>query len=484
MPTVLDIKADLVRRKAKRKDILAWGKFLFPEKFILPFCTELHQYFVDIRNEPFTNTEAPRNHAKTLIKCFLIPLFQAVEEPETFQHYLNVQATSTKAVAVNLAIRTEFENNPLFRAVYGNRINRDKWTEKQFVVTNGKEGPAYREVVFTAIGAGESVRGINYNSIRPDYIIVDDLYDDDDINNVESTKKKTAWFWSALYYARAKTKRCAIHIQGTAINKADLLCELQSKARWISKTFRAIKDFDKGIVLWPELNTFKQLMEDKLDTPSTIFYREMQNERRDEESSIIKERWLKYYDGPRPGDPDEQGIPADEVVQAKLCGCDPSIGQKVENDFTGIADVLKTKLKEQNSFRFYIRTAINEHLSLNARVKRLDELHKVKKFTKAHIEGIAGFKDFVAEVRRRTNLPVVEVNKVLDKITNLENKSHWFENGKVFINRNMEPKMIALIVEQLTNNHPNHDDVRDAILLTIDAGVVKGRGQVTASQGI
>jgi len=478
-----DVKVERIKRYAAKGEVLEWGQLLFPDKFTLPFCWELHQHFVDTRGLPFTSTEAPRNHAKTIIECFLIPLFQALNEPETFRHYLNVQVTATKAVAVNLGIRTELENNDLLRAVYGDLVNPAKWTEKQFVIRVRRDGRDH-EVVFSALGAGEAVRGTNYNNVRPDYIIVDDLYDEDDINNTESTKKKTRWFWSSLYFARAKSKRCAIHVQGTAINKSDLLFELQTNPGWVSKTFRAVKDMDARIVLWPELNTFDELMADKGNTGSVIFYREMQNDHRDEESSIIKESWLKFYDGAEPGGPDDQGIPADETIVAKLCGCDPSIGEKNENDYTGIATVVKTKLKDENSHRFYIKHVINAHLSMNARVLMLDEKHKQEHYTTAHIEGIAGFRDFVADVRRRTNIPVREIVSVKDKITTLTNKSHWFENGKVFINRNMDSKMRALLVEQLTNNHPAHDDARDAVLLTIDAKDTKGHGQATAGQGL
>src|SRR3972149_5800935 len=93
-------RAELVRRYAKDKDILNWGKILFPEKFYLGYCNELHKYFIDIRGEKFTAVKAPRNHAKTIIKCFLIPIFQALEEPE-YRHYLNVQSTASKGVSVN-----------------------------------------------------------------------------------------------------------------------------------------------------------------------------------------------------------------------------------------------------------------------------------------------------------------------------------------------------------------------------------------------
>src|SRR6478672_3094859 len=66
---------------AKSGDILGWSKALMPEKFNLPFCDEMHQYIVDIRNEELTGTEAPRNHAKTVIECTGIPLFQSIYEP-------------------------------------------------------------------------------------------------------------------------------------------------------------------------------------------------------------------------------------------------------------------------------------------------------------------------------------------------------------------------------------------------------------------
>jgi hypothetical protein len=448
-----ELTISLIKDYAKKGDVLKWGKLLFPDKFPLPFSDELHGYLTDIRNEPYTNTEAPRNHSKTTIKCFLVPIFQALCEPEAYQHYLNVQATSTKAVAVNLAIRSEIENNQLLRDIYGDLVDtKNKWTEKQFVLSNG--------VIFTAIGAGESLRGINHNNVRPDYLLVDDLYDEDDINNPESTKKKTSWFWGSLYLARAKSKRCCIHVQGTAINKADLLFELQSKSRWKSKTFRAIKDFDTKEVIWPELNSFDDLMADKEDMPSTIFFRELQNERRDEESSIIKESWLKFYDGP--------ALPEVEVVKARRLGVDPSIGEKEQNDYTGLASVIRSRKDGENADHYYVVRVDQKHLTMDARIKTVESWHESENATEARIEAIAGFKDFVGQVKNKTNVPVKEIDHVKDKITNLENKSHYFENGKVFINKNMDQKMKALLIEQLTNNYPAHDDIRDAVLICID----------------
>ncbi len=272
---------------AKEKDILGWGAALFPEKFGLPFCPELHGYFVSIRADDFTNTEAPRYHSKTTIKCFLIPLFQALEEPETFRHYLNVQATDEKALEVNRTIKAELESNELLIAIYGDMIG-DRWTDQRFVLRNG--------VIFSAIGAGKSIRGINYRNVRPDYIIVDDLYDEDDIFSSTMTKKKNAWFWGSLYQARSKSRRTSIHFQGTAINTDDLLEELKKKAGVKSRSFAAVKDWDKGTILWPTVhNTFDKLKKDRVLMGPLIFAREMQNERMDETTTVLKRTYWKFY---------------------------------------------------------------------------------------------------------------------------------------------------------------------------------------------
>lgn len=452
----------LARVCAAEKDILGWGKALFPEKFELPFCAELHGYFVSIRGEEFTNTEAPRGHSKTTIKCFLIPLFQALEEPKSFRHYLNVQATAEKAVDINNAIKLELEQNMELREIYGDQVGLDKWTDKQFVMRNG--------VIFTALGATQSIRGKNYRAIRPDYIIIDDLYDEDEVNNIEATNKRNKWFWGSLYKAKAIGRRTSIHMQGTAANSADILEELKKREGVKSKTFEAITDWDKKKVLWPEANTFAQLIADRVLMGSAIFMREMQNERRDDATSIIKSGWLEEWEY----DPDTLRFNEDMKLVGVVLGVDPSIGADKKSDFTGVALVYKGRQAEaaEDGCEYFIEALWNQHLSFDARLALLrsikeEQISRGRPVTIANIEGIAGFKDFVAKARG-TGLPVREVGKVPDKMTNLENKSHYFENGRVRLSKRISKELRDMIVYQLTTNKPKNDDLRDGLLLCLD----------------
>lgn len=458
-------RMELARRYAAAKDILSWGQVVFPEKFSLPFCQELHGYFVSIRDKELTSTEAPRNHAKTTIKCFLIPIFQALEEPETFNHYLNVQATGLKAFAVNIAIKAEIDNNSMLRALYGNQIGSDKWTDGQFVLKNG--------VIFTAVGAGQSIRGLNYRNIRPDYIVIDDLYDEEDINNPEATAKKNEWFWGSLYPARAKSRKCSVHNQGTAINAEDLLEELKAKAtdkggRWHCRSFSAITDFDKKTVLWQELNTFESLMADMKDMPIVIFMREMQNERRDDASSIVKSEWLENWEY----DPVDLKFTMEFQYMAGVLGIDPSIGKKEENDPAGYAFVIKGQRSDGTLPVYYIEGLTNKCMTLQERVDKAKEYTsgrpRERPATMVNVETISGFADFGDRVAASVGVACTMIDHVTDKLTHLEKKSHYFQNRRIFLNRNIDPELKKALKHQLTTNHPKHDDLRDALLHALD----------------
>jgi len=439
-------------------DILTWGKYYFPEKFTLPFCYELHNYFIEIMNEDYTSTLAPRGTAKTTIKCFLIPLYLALVYPRLYRHYLNVQATTSKAISINISIKSECEENEKLIRDYGvfNRngiktlVSDGKWTEKQFVLPNG--------VVFSCLGAGESVRGINYRTMRPDYIIIDDLYDEDDINNVRAIQKKEAWFWGALYPARAAHKKHCIHVQGTAIHKVDLMHNLSKKPRWKFKKFQAIKSFDTQEVLWREnpAKTFDALMLERSEMGSIIFEREMQNNCRDDETAIIKESWLKFY---KHSLFTRRGL----KMKIKIAGLDPACGEKQLNDFSGYAIIHVT-----DNFDVYIENVLEEKNSFNANLNAISSWNDRYKPDVFAIEAISGFKMLSGEVRRTQNVKLKEITAVKDKIVRLEAQSFRFENGKVFINEEMSEKNKNTLIDQLINNYPEHDDVRDAVIICME----------------
>jgi len=253
-------------------------------------------------------------------------------------------------------------------------------------------------------------------------------------------------------------------LQGTAINKADLMCDLREKEKDLKtisikfKTFQAIIDDSKHEVLWNEFRPYEMLMDEKVLMGTRAFNRERQNVRGSNEESIIKESFIRYYDE----------IPVGKRIVSKVVTCDPSIGQKLLNDYSGFAAIYHAEIPDAPGILdYYIEDLINEHLSQNLRILTLENFAERHSATEVLIEGIAGFKDFALEAKRRTDLPIKIIDHVKDKISNLAAESPKFENGRVWIKKSIPIKLRNMLVEQLIDNYPKHDDLRDAVLLGI-----------------
>jgi hypothetical protein len=460
------------RWAASQKNILEWGWALFPEKFTADFCKDFHEYLSEIRLDPFTATKGPRYHAKTTIACFLIPVFQTLEEPATFRHYLQVQATIDKALEANRSIKLEIEANDLIREMYGDQVG-PYWTDTRFVTKSG--------IIHSCISTGQSIRGINYRNVRPDYIMADDLYNEENINNPESTEKINRWFWGSLFLARTKTRRSCVHLTGTAINDFDLLTQCETNLAVKCRTFKNL-DFEHETVLWPALGDYAHQKAEFDKMPISVAMREMQNEPRDEATAIVKRHWLYAEDGTytweyNHAELDRQIRTGQLRLISVTMGNDPSVGKKgekkggVDTDPTGTALVWETApVGGKGPFEYWIVGAWNARLSLD---ERRDQLLKIgnsqptdRRPRKVFIEAISGFDDYATYVSK-SSMPVDRVEWVPDKLTNLENRSHLFQQRVIHINAALEPGMKKLIEYQLTVNHPTHDDVRDAILLTL-----------------
>lgn len=469
-PDPVDARVEAAREAAKRKDILAWGHAVAPAKFYRPPCQELHGYFVEIRNDELTSTVAPRGHAKTYIKGCVIPLFQALEEPDAYDYYLNVQATNKKGVALNFAIKYELMTNPVLRALYGDQVGDVKWTDEQFMLRNG--------VVFQGAGVGDSIRGMQFLNRRPKYTVVDDLYDEEDIGNPERIQTKNDWFWGSLYPTRARGLGTGFHVQGTVAGSNDIMLKLGEMAQ----TDKSIKHCEFAAynpttrkALWPELNTVEDLEKERERMGSAIFDREMQGTRRSAGDCIISDTWLEGWEY----DPDQKwgkivGVTDIRVAGAKL-GFDPSTG-KFEGDPCAGAVVVKT-IGPGTRFDYWIEDLCEETLSFDGRLAKLESMqaqHNARlpdpsfRIRKAYVESIGGFADFGNAAKNKTGLPVELVTWVKGKIANLAAKSGHFEFGRVHISKRIPKPLRDKLRDQLTTNNPPHDDVRDSVLLTLE----------------
>lgn len=459
-----EMRLQLAEKCAAEGDVLGWGKALMPDKFRLPFC-ELHQYLVDTRDGALTSTEAPRGHGKTVTGCFLIPLYQALVEPRE-RHFLQIQSNADKALTVNRSIKSELEQNSMLQALYGKQVG-ERWTDACFVLKNG--------VVFSAEGYGASIRGLNYRNRRPTDVILDDFYEvSEDVHNPAGTIKKNDWYFGTLYPIMAQDRKTCMHIRGTACNREDLFFRLKDDPKVMSKTFQAITDWDKREVLWKGLKTYEDFMDMQRRMGSLIFAREFQNERRDDSSSIVKQSWLYPSDGSASWeyDPAELRFNENLLYAGAVVTLDPSIGaNKKTSDYSAYARVLIAQPTDGSLSRFYIEEVIQAHHSFQQRIDTVKELiaHRPveRPVSRVRVESVSGFADIGERIAASVSVPCDLVDHVPNKLTNLEKSSAIFENRRIFLNRNIDPALKTELTNQLCQNTPRHDDLRDSVLLAL-----------------
>lgn len=473
-PDPIEKRVELARDCARKKDVLGWCLAVMPEKFYKPFCHELHGYFVSVRNAVLTSTVAPRGHAKTLVRCKGITMFQALEEPKGYDFYLNIQATHEKGVNVNFSIKNEFESNPVIRALYGDVRGEVKWTDEVFMLKNG--------VIFRGAGVGDSIRGMMFLDRRPKYTIVDDLYDEDDIGKPKRIEVKNEWYWSSLYPGREKGKATSFHVQGTVAGENDLMLQMGEMAKTDPeikhREFSAIKP--DGTPLWIELNSAEDLEKERRRMGDATFSRENLGDRSARKNSIIKPSYIaSWRQPPSAFRCDTAGDPY-RLIEV-MVGIDPSVGKKQnQGNKEGTGDPaayariwkLQPMLTPGALPVYFIDSIVNERLGMDDRIKMAQEMVSTSRHDRPvrriRIETISGFDDIGTLIARAVGVLVEKVPSVPDKMLNLEKKEPFFLNGRVFINENLDPLLLREVEKQLTTNQPVHDDVRDAIFLCLD----------------
>jgi len=123
--------------------------------------------------------------------------------------------------------RAELDSNQRIINDYGIQRGYKKWKTGEFVTKKG--------VAFRAVGADQSPRGSNENSVRPDTILIDDIDTDQDCRNPEIIKERVKWLFGALIGTREIYIKLLIIACGNIIAEFCCMTELMKKANHVDK---------------------------------------------------------------------------------------------------------------------------------------------------------------------------------------------------------------------------------------------------------
>lgn len=313
-----------------------------PQEFLLHYFPHridtikpFHQELIRLASDERRGIELyPATHGKTTLISELLPLHEICRNPNIRIGGLFKDERTARAIVRSQ--QAEMQTNERLIADFGPFVPKGDgagklWTQSRYDV----EGRTRRGSSSTFAGFGAGSRGaLGY---RTDWVLADDVVTDRNSSTPEQRENLREWFMQGpMTMCDLATGRMTV--VGTAFHPSDLYHELMNVndpsgegKLWVTKIQKAILDWDKEEVLWPELRPMLQLMEYKAVMGTLDFNKRFQNLALDPSQLVFREEYVKggVMNGQKyPGCLDEGYRLGDRDPEWKVyTGFDPAIGK-------------------------------------------------------------------------------------------------------------------------------------------------------------
>lgn len=222
---------------------------------------------------PMVAIAAPRNHAKSTAISFTYTLACLVFRER--QYAILVSDTVAQATQFLGDIKRELYDNDRLRQLFG--IKEFVKDSEDDIIVACEDGYMFR---VQAKGSEQKVRGLKWNSKRPDLIVCDDLENDEIVLNKERREKFRHWFYAALLPCKSVTG--IVRYVGTILHTDSMLerlmpplwdkkhtrqTELKTYSTKKIKGWRSVKykahNSDFSHILWEKRWSKDRLMEER-----------------------------------------------------------------------------------------------------------------------------------------------------------------------------------------------------------------------------
>ena len=444
-----------------QKDYAAFCEYYFPH-FLQQRDKVTGEVVRIVHNAPFHNAAAlkvkntpnlkavfkwPRGHAKSTHMDIFTPLWLMFQPKRLIDFMVVVGKSEDSANRLLGDIQAELGYNKRIIADYGKQMSMGDWTEGEFTTKDG--------VHFLACGRGQSPRGLRKREARPDYIVIDDLDDDELCRNPRRVREMTDWVKEALFGA-LDVGRGRFIMVGNLISKTSVLADIcKTKGVHVSE----VKAVDgEGNPVWRE----KWTKEEARAYAEFVGYRAWEKEMMHNpiiEGTVFKQEWIKYAKRPAWRDFDEL-----------VLYIDPSWKSKKTNDTK--AAKLWGKYKSQLwHLRAFVRKASVAELvrwCYDLYEWSLEQNIPIRFMMEASFMQDIILDDFTIEGNLRGyQLPITgDKRKKPDKFQRVEAISPLWERGFVFydLSQKEDPDMQAGIAQTLAfeKGMSGNDDAPDA----------------------
>ena len=389
-----------------------------------------------------------RGAAKSTHLDIFIPMWLMCQGTHEIRVMVLVGKSEDNANTLLADVQAELQYNQRFINDFGDQYNNGSWETGKFVTKDG--------TAFFARGRGQSPRGLRHRSHRPDYIVIDDLDDDELCENPNRVTRLTDWVKEALF-GSLDVGRGRFIMVGNLISKTSVLQNIASTKGVIVSQ---VNIWDKnGNVAWAA----KYTPEEVRDIEEFQGYRSFQKEYMNNpivDGAVFKNEWIKW--GKRP---------AWKQFQEIVLYIDPSWKSTHKNDYKAAKLWGKTKNTELWHLRSFVRQA-----TVGEMVRWCYDLYEwqqsqgiaIKFYIEANFMQDNLLTEFSTEGNvRGYQLPIIpDKRKKPDKFQRIETSAALWERGFVWYDDSQknDPDMQRGIDQTLAfqKGMRGHDDAPDA----------------------
>jgi len=303
-PTPAIDVGELVRLGAVDNEIYA--RTFFPRTFRQPSPPFQKEIWRDLDDPSVRalNEQIFRGGAKTTIARVATSKRIAYGVSKTI---LYIGKSEGAAVRSGAWFRNNVERNKLWAGTYGLSPGR-KWTDGEFEVWHNT---LQTNIWCLFVGITGNIRGINFDDYRPDFIVMDDILDDENCATHEQREKISSLVHGAVKKSLAPVvddPNAKMVMLVTPQHREDVSSVATRDPTWKTLTFGCWTDETKELDVtqqvsrWPERLPTIDLRNEKLAAIAinrlSDFTREMEIRLTSKEHAAFLTPWLKYIDAP------------------------------------------------------------------------------------------------------------------------------------------------------------------------------------------
>ena len=331
------------------------------------FHQEIYEFLLDPNSMAIA---APRGFAKSTIAGLFFLTWCIVNKKKKYIVYMS--QSHEKTIQFIEPLRNEFKENNRLKLVYGDLtpkgVKDDDGKDRQDLIDIGG-------VRIQAVSFNKNIRGFKYKSQRPDAIVLDDIDDDERLLNPESRRKDFFKLTKQVIPSLSNDEGSAIKMIGTILHWDSLL--VNRIQTWGGKVYQACKVDENGNIipstsLWQDYWNKAKLDKIKADIGSISFNSEYLNNPIDDDTNLIKRKWIQQCCDVGLSYEDAE----ERLYQEKHLGVDFAFSDRVVADKSAYVG-LGCNLDDAHTL-FYLRT--KQGLSTTEQFNLLKDINDKYKF--------------------------------------------------------------------------------------------------------